>query len=321
MKCRLLALLTAMCILFSGCGAVEIEQEYELYGSSVKYGLLPDKDDGVGAFYSQDKCIGTERDVGDEDFSEASEGYGLFDDTSRDVISAHNLYEKLYPASTTKIMTAYTALKHGDLKQVYTVSESAISSTAGTSVAGLRVGDKLTLSDLLYALMLPSGNDAAVVIAEGVGGDVSSFADLMNEEAQRIGAVHSHFVNPHGLHDDMHYTCVYDMYLIFHEALKDPTFAKVIKKAKKKIKVTHSDGNTESVSLSTTNMYLNGGVSTPKGITVYGGKTGTTNAAGYCLVNYAKIKKTKHKIICIVFKAESRPSLYSTMSSMMTLAK
>ena len=307
-----------MAISFASCGNVEVDMEYDIYKDSVKFGLSPDQEAGAGAFYAQDKCIGTTQLVGDDSFKDLAAAYGAFDDTSREIRNASGLFDKIYPASTTKIMTAMVALKYGDLKQVLTVPEEAVTSTSGTSVAGLQSGDKISLGDLLYALMICSGNDAAYTIACGVGGSVSDFANLMNEEAAALGASHSHFVNPHGLHDDMHYTCAYDMYLIFHEAIRNPDFIRLIKKSKKKVTYQHSDGSSVSVTYNTTNQYLSGVRKMPKNIKIIGGKTGTTNAAGYCLVVYGREKKTKHQIIGIVYKAESRDSLYSIMTGIMS---
>ena len=122
---------------------------------------------------------------------------------------------------------ALVALKYGNLADQVTVTEDAVITEAGATLAGIEPGDVLTLEQLLYGLMLPSGNDAGAAIAVHIAGSVEAFADMMNEEAARIGAVDTHFVNPHGLHDPDHYTTAYDLYLIFHEAMKDATFRKV----------------------------------------------------------------------------------------------
>ena len=311
-------LVASLAIGFTGCGDTEVDLEYDLYKDSARFGLIPDRDGGDGAFYASDKCIGTTQLVGDDSFKEQAAAYGVFDDTSKEIRSCSNLFEKIYPASTTKILTALVALKHGDLKQVITVPEEAVTTTAGTSVAGFMTGDKVSLGDLLYALMICSGNDAAYTIACGISGSVPDFANLMNEEAAALGATHSHFVNPHGLHDDMHYTCAYDMYLIFHKAISDPAFLRLIKKSKKKITYQHGDGSSATATYTSTNQYLTGVKKMPKNIKIIGGKTGTTNSAGYCLVVYGKEKKTKHQIIGIVYNADTRDSLYSVMSGIMS---
>ena len=136
-------------------------------------------------------------------------------------------------ASTTKIMTAILAIEMGDLADVVTVSPRA-AGVEGSSIY-LERGEKLTLEDLLYGLMLRSGNDAAVAIAEHIGGTVENFANLMNRKAYQIGARNTHFVNPHGLHDDKHYTTAYDLALISAYAMENPVFRVIVSTKQKKI--------------------------------------------------------------------------------------
>lgn len=124
-----------------------------------------------------------------------AEGAGTFNLATNTVTYAQNIYEKLYPASTTKILTAYIALKYGNLEDYVTVSENAADQASDSSVCGLKAGDVVQLKDLLYGMMLKSGNDAAIAIAEHIGGSVEGFADMMNQEARAMGATRSHFVN------------------------------------------------------------------------------------------------------------------------------
>lgn len=138
------------------------------------------------------------------------------------VLYAKNKDEKIFPASTTKIMTALLALEHVPLDKTIKVSANALK-TEGSAIY-LQVGEKISLEDLLYGLMLRSGNDAALAIAEGVSGDVEEFVALMNKRAAQLGAMHTQFVNPNGLHDENHYTTAYDMALISKEAMNIPEF-------------------------------------------------------------------------------------------------
>src|SRR5699024_3631243 len=135
-----------------------------------------------------------------------------------------NALQQMNPASTTKIMTALLALKYGNLSDLVTVTDAAVITETGSSMAGILPGDKLTLEQLLYGLMMPYGNDAANAIAVHIAGSVEAFADMMNEEAWRIGATGTHFVNANGLTAEGHYTTAYDLYLMFHEALGYETF-------------------------------------------------------------------------------------------------
>ncbi|MFC2471548.1 MAG: D-alanyl-D-alanine carboxypeptidase family protein, partial [Lachnoanaerobaculum gingivalis] len=140
------------------------------------------------------------------------------------LLASKDATKQMYPASTTKVMTALLALKYGNLSDEVTVTDDSVITEAGASLAGIKPGDKLTLDQLLYGLMLPSGNDAANAIAVHIGGSVDNFVKMMNDEAKRIGAVDTNFVNPSGLSDSNHYTTAYDLYLIFNEAMKDGRF-------------------------------------------------------------------------------------------------
>ena len=222
----------------------------------------------------------------------------LFQINESNVVYAENIHEKLYPASTTKILTAYLALKYGTLTDMITVSENAVGVPLDSSRAGLRTGDQLTLETLLYGLMLPSGNDCAVAIAEHISGSEESFVALMNEEAKKLGATNSNFVNSHGYHDENHYTTAYDLYLIFNECMKDDQFTEIIASSQYKTNITQKNGTYREVIWNQSNQYINGNRSVPEGVTVIGGKTGTTDEAGACLILYSKEKDFKLKSTC-----------------------
>ena len=150
----------------------------------------------------------------------------LIDGVSGRVLYEHNSYEKLPMASTTKIMTGLLACESGKLNNTVKVSAFA-SGTEGSSL-WLKIGEKLTLEELTYGLMLKSGNDAAVAIAEYLGGSIDAFALLMNKRAREIGAKNTNFVNPHGLDADGHYTTAYDLALIAREAMKNDKFREIV---------------------------------------------------------------------------------------------
>ena len=212
-------------------------------------------------------------------------GAGVFDLTTKEVLYSQNLFGKLYPASTTKILTAYIIIRNCDLDDKVTVSADAIANMADSSKCGLAAGDVLTVRDLLYGLLLVSGNDAANVLAEYYSGSIDKFAEEMNREAKALGATQSHFVNANGLPDEDHYTTVYDMYLIFQEAIQTQDFIDIIHTKSYDAAYQNASGNTVTQTWESTNRYLNGQTTEPEDITVIGGKTGTTNATGYvCFV-------------------------------------
>ncbi len=146
--------------------------------------------------------------------------------SSNRVLFGTNAHKKLPMASTTKIMTALVALENGSLDDEVKVSSNAYG-VEGSSMY-LHLGETIPLRDLLYGLMLASGNDAAVAIAEHIGGSVEGFVCMMNDKAARLGLVNTHFVTPNGLHDDEHYTTAYDLAIIAAEALRNDTFAEIV---------------------------------------------------------------------------------------------
>ena len=165
--------------------------------------------------------------------STAARAAVVMEASSKRVLYAKNPHMKLPMASTTKIMTAILAIELGNLDDVVTASPKAVG-VEGSSIY-LAKGERLTLEQLLYGLMLRSGNDAAVAIAEHIGGSVENFVKLMNRKAVQIGAGNTHFVNPHGLHDDMHYTTAYDLALISAYAMQNPVFRTIVSTKYKKI--------------------------------------------------------------------------------------
>ncbi len=327
---RLAALSVAGMLLLSGCGEKEydLEHPYDVYGTSIHY-IQPQAADGTEAapeassektvpFFAQELCISEKASAGAQELSDNAEGAGVFHLKDGTVTYAKNLYEKLYPASTTKILTAYIALKHADLSESVTVSEQAANQAGDSSVCGLKAGDQLTMEELLYGLLLESGNDAADAIAEHISGSSQSFAVLMNEEAAALGATQSHFTNPHGLHDENHYTSVYDLYLLLNAAFQYDAFQTIAHTAKHTAVYRNASGASVTQEWETTDKFLTGEAQAPDGVTVLGGKTGTTNAAGYCLALYSQ-DPAGEPVISIVMNADSSDGLYTLMAELLKL--
>ena len=272
--------------------------------------------DGYASLFASDLCVVTD----ESQYSPSdttSEAAGLFDITDGQVMYSKNAFERLYPASITKVMTALIAIKYGDLTDMVTVTEDAVITEAGATLAGIHPGDQLTMEQLLYGLMLPSGNDAGAAIAIHMSGSIDAFADKMNEEAKRLGATDTHFMNPHGLHDEDHYTTAYDLYLIFNEALKYPEFRTVTGSTAYTANYTNKAGESISKTWRGGNWYLTGEHETPKGLTVFSGKTGTTKAAGYCLI-MAEKDTSDREFISVVLKSDSRLHLYDNMTNIIS---
>lgn len=317
-------------LFLSACGTktYEFEHPYDVYGTSIHY-IQPENEEESSdssqeissvktiPFFAQELCVSENTSAGASP-AEAStaEAAGVFYPDEGTIPYAKNIYKKLYPASTTKILTALVALKHADLTDLVTVSEQAANQAGDSSVCGLKAGDQLTLEELLYGLLLESGNDAADAIAEHVSGSPQNFAALMNEEAAALGATRSHFTNPHGLHEDEHYTCVYDLYLMLNAALSYEPFQTIVHTSKHTAMYRNASGASVSQEWETTDKFLTGEVPVPEGVTVLGGKTGTTSAAGYCLALYSQNASQKPRI-SIVMKADSSEHLYTLMANLL----
>ena len=220
-----------------------------------------------------------------------SRRYIVYDRISKSMIIGKNEDIKSAMASTTKIMTTIVILEKADLNEAVTVSAKA--GGTGGSRLGLKRGDKASVRDLLYGLMLRSGNDAAVALAEHVGGSVKEFAELMNEKAIELGLTNTHFVTPHGLDDANHYTTALELAKLTDYAMNNETFSKIVGTKSITIYI-----NNQPRQINNTNELLgvlNG---------VVGVKTGFTNNAGRCLVT--ETKRNNMDIITIVLGADTK---------------
>lgn len=194
--------------------------------------------------------------------------------------------EKMWPASTTKIMTVILVIENCKLDDMVTVTETAIENIpSGYVTCDLQVGEQISVKDLLNALMIKSANDAAYVLAEHVGGSIDEFSDMMNQKARELGCAGTHFVNPNGVHNESHYSTAYDLYLIATYAMKNETFRSLVIQTDNILPATNKYPNTDRT-LKTTNALIN-----PESEYYYknaiGIKTGYTSQAGNCLVSEA----------------------------------
>lgn len=220
-----------------------------------------------------------------------SRRYIVYDRISKSMIIGKNEDVKSAMASTTKIMTSIVILEKADLDEMVTVSAKA--GGTGGSRLGLKKGDMASVKNLLYGLMLRSGNDAAVALAEHVGGSVKEFAELMNEKASELGLTNTHFVTPHGLDDANHYTTALELAKLTDYAMNNKTFSKIVGTKSITIYI-----NNQPRQINNTNELLgalNG---------VVGVKTGFTNNAGRCLVT--ETKRNNMDIITIVLGADTK---------------
>lgn len=268
--------------------------------------------------YAEELCV-AETDVALEGYEgdTALHASSLFDLENKNVLYSWQSHERLYPASTTKIMTALLALENGNLEDTVTISKTAAAASfpSDAQVCGLREGEVWTLEDLLNALLLYSGNDAASAIAEHIAGTEESFVNMMNSRARELMANNTHFTNPHGLHDDEHYTTAYDLYLIFNECIKNEHFVEIISSDSYTAVYTAADGSQQEMTFTPTNLYAKGVVEEPDNVTIVGGKTGTTDEAGCCLILLVRDSQNR-PYISIVMGARDKSTLYEDMTSL-----
>lgn len=230
----------------------------------------------------------------------------LIDSTSGKILYEKNAYNKMYPASTTKIMTAILVLENCNLNDIVTISENAVSLTSVPETytrANLKSGEKVSVEDLLNVLLIPSANDAAIALAEHVSGSVDEFSKLMNLKAKEIGCINTNFVNPNGVHNTNQFTTAYDMSLIGKYAMQNDVFKKIVTKTSCNLPITNvydkddrKFKNTNEL-LTSDNYYYE---------YTTGIKTGYTDSAKNCIV--ASCKKDDYEFIVVVLGANKMTS-------------
>lgn len=224
----------------------------------------------------------------------------VMDSLSKRVLYSKNIYDKKYMASTTKILTAITIIENCDLSDTVTVTKKSVG-IEGSSIY-LKEGDQLTVKDLLYGLMLRSGNDCAETLALYCSGSIAKFAELMNQTAEKIGAINGNFINPHGLHDDNHYTTAYDLALISCHAIKNEIFREIV--STKSVDIAFINRNEKKRLINKNKM-----LTRLDGCT--GIKTGYTKKAGRCLVT--SCKRGDAEYVCVVLNC---PSMWETTETL-----
>ena len=211
--------------------------------------------------------------------------YILIDAQTGDVLCEKNSRETLYPASTTKIMTAILALELGDLDEMMTASQSAIDAIGynGSNI-GIIPGEKIRMENLLQAMLISSANEAANIIAENISGSMEEFVELMNKRAKELGTVETHFANPSGIHDTMHFTTAADLACISRYAMTLPKFREIVGTHSFTMPATNKHSKWPELTNSNKLMLNN----TSDLYEINGIKTGFTGPAGNCLISSAR---------------------------------
>ena len=292
-------MMTAACLLaglvLAGCSR---QTQFTYEGSRLESMARDLQENAQADSFAKNLCVVTGEE-GEEDASVTAEAAAAFGIDSKQVIFQKNPFERLYPASITKVMTALVVLEHYNLNETVTFSETATTNLESGAVAlGVSAGDQLTVEQSLYGLLLKSANEIGNGLAEHVSGSVSAFADLMNAKAKELGCKNTHFANPHGLNNENHKTTPYDMALILRAAVANDTFRKIdtttsyqfpaIKNAAARtITMGHK------MMYKTDSRYYEG---------IIGGKTGYTSKAGNTLVT--AVERDGVRLIAVVMKAK-----------------
>lgn len=245
----------------------------------------------------------------------------LINQTKNSVVCAVNPHKRIYPASMTKILTAIVvmdAVNSGQisLSDTVVIQKKIEFNEDNVTSMNLQPGDYITINELLHGLLIASYNDCAVALARYVAGSVGDFVDLMNTKAAQIGATNSHFVNPHGLHDNNHYTTPYDLYLLFKEFLKNDTLVQIDSNGTY-VLTMYRDSEKVEMSITSTNGFLSNAVSMPTGYHITGWKTGTTEKAGSCIILEFIKEETEEEYICLVSNALDHETLYKNVEDML----
>lgn len=268
--------------------------------------------------FAKDLCVSENNvDLMNVSFQSQQEHGLLFNLETHEALFSSGIYDRIYPASITKIMTAILYIRYANPEDRVTITGDDINMESGSQMAGLEVGDVVTMQQLFSALLVYSANDASMAIARQIGGDVDRFVLLMNEEAARLGMTGTHFANPHGLHNEEHYTTPYDVYLMLNEAAKHTEITDIMKNSIYKLEVTGSDGKLRTYNLDATDKYLSGEHDIPENVTIMAGKTGTTDEAGSCLA-LAVQNQFGVPYIAIVMNAPNKTILYEDMDLLLT---
>ena len=250
----------------------------------------------------------------------------LVDDTTKVPIVAHNVHNRIYPASMTKLMTGILvmeSIEKGDisLDDIVTLNRKVTFDDWDAMASDLVGGCRVSVKNLLYGLMITSYNDCGVILAELIAGSESAFCDRMNEKAREIGATNTHFENCHGLHSDDHYTTAYDLYLIISEFSKHDLAYIIDSLNTYDFTYTDPDGNEQVVTIEPTNEFVTGEINMPSGYSIGSWKTGTTEEALNCLVMEFVNDSTGDKYVALIAGADGKEALYSAMTELINKAK
>ena len=242
-----------------------------------------------------------------------SEAAIVMEASTGSILYNKNAFDSYYPASTTKLMTSLLAIEQCPLSDVITCSRASVESIGwDSSRIGLVAGESIDMENALYAILLASANEVSYAVAEHIGGTVDNFVSLMNQRAKDLGCVNTNFINPHGLDNEEHYSCPYDLALIAKKATEYTTFRRVSGSYNHKIPETNKN---EHRWISNTHPFIKKNV-VYEG--VFAGKTGSTSKAGNCLVTCAE--QNGMTLICVIMKAPNADTVKTETGKLLDYA-
>jgi D-alanyl-D-alanine carboxypeptidase (penicillin-binding protein 5/6) len=312
-RCGMIALFCLFVLFISGCErkSFTLTDTYTQYYETTR----EDEDSQIEGMAS-DLAVLPENEETDPTYQSNNYAELSINDTTNEVVESYRCFEKIYPASITKIMTALLTLEHGNLDDTITLEHDIVVSEDGAVVSTLSKGDTVQVGQVFHEMLIKSANDCADILAEYIAGSKEDFVDMMNAKAKELGATHTHFANTNGLHADNHYTTAYDLYLIFKEAVKYDTFVDTVSMKDYTMTYVNAQGQEVREYMQSTNYYLLNEYPTPEGVTMYGGKTGTTSMAGSCLIVMTENAQGE-RFFSVVLGADTKDELYQSMSDLL----
>ena len=310
-KFKILILVIVLCMTMSSC-VVSLEEPYNSKRMDVVVNNTADEMFSE-AYASKFLIPDHNNNILQDNVNSVAYYIGSIDRKKSDYTKYKDPYLQLPMASLTKLMTFFVVINNcKDLNEEYRVSRTALDIDKNSSVAGYREGELVKVIDLLYGLIVPSGNDAANVLAENlVPGGYDNFYILMNNEAERLGLKNTHFANASGLDTDYHYTCCYDMYLLMAELCKNQLFKEICMTKEYSSTINDEYGGNRIVSFKSTNLFLNQEILMSNNVNLLASKTGTTTNAGNCLILLVEEKRTKIQYISVVLNANTKRNVYN----------
>lgn len=314
-KIKALCIVLLTTVLLSACASEEIPLSYGTLQSNDSFSIEADEAQTQIALFASELCAAAD-DITDSSTAVVNDlnAACIYDLNQEKVLYSYQANDRLNPASLTKIMTALLVMENCNLEDVVLIGDVTIYED-GVQLFNLKAGDRITVQNLLYATLVYSANDAALALAQHVAGSEEAFVEMMNTRALQLGATNTHFVNPHGLSHEEHYTTAYDLYLIFNAAVKHDIFQQIINTTSYTVEYTLADGTQKSRDITTTNKFLSEIYDSPSGVSIIGGKTGSTMAAGKCIILYAS-DAAGNPYICVVMGAGNEEQLYRLMKQL-----